>query len=46
MQRPRVWSFTVPAYLALMNVALLPLTVDRYFAGRLDAWWQAMTFWT
>ena len=46
MQRPRLASFTVPFCLVLMNAALLLLTVDRYFGGRLDAWWQAVTFWT
>ena len=29
-----------------MNAALLLLTVERYFGGRLDALWQAVTFWT
>jgi hypothetical protein len=45
MQRWPIGSFTVPAYLALMNVALLPLTVERYFGSSLDALWQSMAFW-
>jgi hypothetical protein len=46
MQRSFAWSFTVPACLAVMNVALLPLTVERYFGGAADALWQTMRFWT
>jgi hypothetical protein len=45
MQRSYAGSFTVPVCLAVMNVALLPLTIDRYFGGNLDAWWQVLIFW-